>query len=239
MCKSEISLIKYLWHYANDVYKIDKLAKRKKPYQKGRETTDYHFNKTDGYALTWIKSRKELIVSWVGTRSLRGWIENFDGIDRKELKHKEGRVHEGFWEGYSPLKNVLIGACKVAIANQYSVYFTGHSRGGAMAVISAQDIKKKLPDDLKQYVKKCIIFAAPMQGGPLWKKSVEKIIGKDLLRVNTRYDRVPKLRLQCMFGYKHVGKEIVLKTSSFPFFPPLRALINHTQRCYTKYINKL
>ena len=78
----------------------------------------------------WVHKDGETIISIRGSNNLKNWLRNFD-IGRLQLA--QGRVHGGF------LKNAekLYKHIKDHIDYRDKIYVTGHSLGGALAMLIA------------------------------------------------------------------------------------------------------
>lgn len=221
-------IIKQLWHSANLTY----LLPNKSDMLRGEDV--FLFHEGCDYAVIFIDHKKsDITVAFRGTRGIIAWKENFDAIDRQEFEKHQARVHEGFWEGFTSLEGYLVPLIELYHAKGYSVYITGHSRGGAIATITAWRLWESY--GIKSI---CVSFAAPRQGGKRYAASVEDS-PIDFLRVQTKFDIVPNVPPRIL-GYTHVDPYLILETTPFPYnLRLLRGILQHTQGVYERAIYRL
>ena len=74
----------------------------------------------------------DAVVAFRGSQSLASWIQDLRVIGRST---PEGRLHGGFASGYDGLHDPLVTRLRRAGAGR--VWLTGHSLGGALAVVAA------------------------------------------------------------------------------------------------------
>ncbi|AUX37870.1 MULTISPECIES: lipase family protein [Sorangium] len=89
-----------------------------------------------------------------------------------------------------------------------ALYFTGHSLGGAMAVIAAAHIFTD--ESLRPYrnlIRGVYTFGQPMVSGKVFARYCEAAFGKMLFRHVYRWDAVPSLPPRTMGEYEHFGRE--------------------------------
>ena len=79
-----------------------------------------------------------VVVAFRGTNSnqLRDWLADAD-IASKAVDH--GRVHSGFYDATQSLREPIFAAVKAHGGDNKRVWITGHSLGGAMALVLALD----------------------------------------------------------------------------------------------------
>lgn len=121
--------------------------------------------------ILWKPNKKEVIVLFRGTQSLRDWLINFCLFPQKQT-HGDRRVRVHFGYNHLLTQKAQLGdsadSIYQAISDRLSpliesgkrVTLTGHSSGGAMAVLAAQ----RLEQDFKGSVKRVVTFGQPSTG---------------------------------------------------------------------------
>lgn len=103
-----------------------------------------------------------VIVAFRGTEmKVEDWLTNVKAEPASPSKVKQGKVHSGFYEDFTGLKDVINNTiqkiCKNLNRSSIPVYFTGHSLGGAIATIATKEL---MPDGNGA----CYTFGAPRVG---------------------------------------------------------------------------
>ncbi|KAJ3277881.1 hypothetical protein HK104_002878 [Borealophlyctis nickersoniae] len=98
-----------------------------------------------GYVATY-DARQTIIVSFRGSANIENWIANlqFAKADADFLV-SGAKVHTGFLDKWNEVKSTVVNLVQAARQKNpgYSVTFTGHSLGGATALIAAMDASYK------------------------------------------------------------------------------------------------
>ncbi len=111
---------------------------------------------------------------------------------RQERNMQGGKVHSGFNQAYQCIKAPL----RKILPKMTPLYITGHSLGGALAVIAAADLSRGYP------IWGCYTFGAPKVGDAEFGQR----INVPMYRVVNAIDAVPMLPPYFSFGgYRHVG----------------------------------
>lgn len=120
-----------------------------------KEPTD----KADGDTqLFYVYNSDKIIISWRGTASLYdiGTDLTFRPIDTESCDIKKvqcttlfpkGKVHEGFWNGYSRIGRKFKEEISTLndLTESLELFICGHSLGGALALINAAELKDSVP----------------------------------------------------------------------------------------------
>jgi hypothetical protein len=132
------------------------------------------------------------------------------------------RVHAGFHASlevvWDDVHRALLAACdgvqidddSVQLSKLESLYLTGHSLGGAMAVLAAARLSRHdygaiLPPNLLRGV---YTYGQPMVGDQAFAQSCESSFGTRLFRHVYHKDVVPRLPPKSSLRYAHTGYEL-------------------------------
>jgi len=110
------------------------------------------------------------------------------------------KVHYGFIQAYSSVRDAILKM--VRDSSQRKVLVTGHSLGGALAVLAALDVRQSVPD--KQV--SCYTFGSPKVGDPAFADYYSNLV-PDTFRIVNDADIIPTIPPA---GYAHVGRLIHL-----------------------------
>ncbi|KAG5471469.1 hypothetical protein LSCM1_01558 [Leishmania martiniquensis] len=173
---------------------------------------------------------KHIVAVFRGTSNSANWLHNFDFWSTQYPNtncQSYCRVHRGFYNAYSSLRTKLIQDL-LELHKQHPSYtflLTGHSLGGAMALLGALDLatgnlleEGVLDSDAQGYLEALRLLRGPLLelytfGEPrvgnhafsTWSKSV--LMRQRQYRVTHGRDPVPHLPPQ-LFGYLHVPQEV-------------------------------
>ncbi|KAJ4703065.1 phospholipase A1-Igamma1, chloroplastic-like [Melia azedarach] len=187
--------------------------------------------------------RRDIVVAWRGTVAPSEWyadlkakLENFGG--------KNVKVQHGFHSIYttkdeetrynkSSASEQVMEEIKRLVkffrerGEEVSLTLTGHSLGGALALLNAYEAATSIPD---VYIS-VISFGAPRVGNLAFKEKLNEL-GVKTLRVVTKQDIVPKLpgllfnkilnklnpiTQRLNWVYRHVGTQLKLDRSMSPY----------------------
>ena len=154
---------------------------------------------------------RAILVVFRGTLTPLNWLNNFDFFKKRAdiFPVEAGKVHGGFLRMYKSLRQNVLADVQSLIAEHSTseVYVTGHSLGGAMAVMGSLDIRQSHPT--KSPI--MISFAAPLVGDDCFVNYYTNRIQSSLRVVNGR-DPVP-LVPPFWLGFSHVHQEFVVSNS--------------------------
>ena len=154
--------------------------------------TEYRYELKDGV----------LFIEFRGSTSREDWRQNFR-LWAKPYKDMPVKwyAHRGFIAKYKEVRDDILELAQGAEVVQLS----GHSQGGAVALLAIEDIRFNYPEKLV----KCITTGSPRV---VWCWNYRKIKNRfnGLIRKVGSRDIVPHLP-PWIFGYRHVGKKKVIK----------------------------
>ncbi|SMN15831.1 Putative lipase [uncultured Candidatus Thioglobus sp.] len=192
------------------------------------------------FPLGFIASKGEdIYISWRGVDSIEEWIEvaEFEQEECTCLEEKS-KVESGFYQIYTSTEESCSPQDKVlnflkARQIKGNIYVTGHSMGGALAVLNALDIAKNT-----KYKEPILYsFAAPRTGSPNYASIYDNTIAYSWRVVNSN-DKVPELPLKDSLGYyyQHVKQEFGI---TFGSKEPRDWVENHLLPNYIKQLKKI
>lgn len=138
----------------------------------------------------------DLILAFRGTASLRNWLTD---LDCQFVPASYGRVHAGF---AAALASVYAQLAELIFDAHYAgkrIWLTGHSLGGALALLAARQLIKPLAG--------CYTFGQPRAGDAGFCQSCDALLKSRVFRVVHDADLVP--RVPWLLGsYRHAGHEV-------------------------------
>ena len=141
-----------------------------------------------------------IFVVWRGTESIRDWMTDASIRKVKAFDNCKLKVHGGFYDCYSEVRARLLSALNRHHTNLKAnlIITTGHSLGGALATISAYDIKYNFPLlDLYSFT-----YGSPRVGNNHFKTEYNKLIPNTYRFVHDVdvVPRVPKIDFRHVSG---------------------------------------
>jgi triacylglycerol lipase len=188
-------------HLSDIVYGRDCYYMRASGYHEMQE-----INKKSEYIAICI-SDDEICIVFRGSDDNNDWMENFKIFP--VLRNKYGTVHQGIYEAYKQ----IAGDLRKIIKDHYMLgkrfVFTGHSKGGAMALFASYDLSVDFPFTEIH----CVTFGAPKSGKADWEKKFKESKIHCVQFVNGK-DPVPRFP-RGWAGWKHIGKVFNLEDGWF------------------------
>jgi triacylglycerol lipase len=165
-----------------------------------------------------------LTIAFRGSTSLQDWINNFK-LNKLEypwsgVTNSGVKLHAGFTDAYKSIR-IQLRTLVAQYQKTHQIVFTGHSQGGAIALIAALDCQYNF-----QINPDVVTYGQPKVGNLAFCKSVNSRLD-NYFRVVNHYDPVPWIP-QAQEKYSHCGKEV--KRSLLTFNP-------HHINAYRKAIN--
>jgi triacylglycerol lipase len=157
-----------------------------------------HFN-TQAYLAA---NDQTCILAFRGTQPdmIADWLCDMDCAFIPAPGGMEGRIHAGFWKGLDSVwPNVWTALQKER--GTRSLWITGHSLGGALAVLATA----RLHFTLSQPVNGMYTYGQPRVGDKEFCACFDQGFGDKAFRFVNFHDIVPRIPLRNM-GYEHQGK---------------------------------
>lgn len=183
------------------------------------------------------KQDDDLYVVWRGTDNLEEWIQDVKFEQNKCAFFDDGiRVELGFHELYVTSKgnehpsprDICVHTLNIE-ENINNVFVTGHSLGGALAVLNALDIATNMKNIPIVYT-----FAGPRVGNHDFALAYNEMIPQSWRMVNS-HDQVPNLPpkscppINHEYHYKHVNSEHIITFGNYWSLPHNHSLDNYME----------
>jgi predicted lipase len=171
------------------------------------------------------------VIAFRGTTSIRNWITDAE-FERNwiatDLQGSTCDVHDGFLNAFESalpqLSKFLGGSPVMKIQNCKPLFITGHSLGGALAILAALELQRAGFQVAQVYT-----FGQPRVGNTAFKRLYESSLGQCTFRVVYQEDIVPRVpHLPAWHDpYRHVGTEVFISSvaGDLWFNPPLLRLL--------------
>jgi hypothetical protein len=157
-----------------------------------------------------VCSNKDVVViAFRGTADLSNWLIN---CDLRRHTVSDGEAHRGFYESMDAFYPELKAAAKTQGSGSKAVCVTGHSLGGAMAVLFAYEATRK--GDLK--ISSLVTFGQPLPLSMRVAEYMNSQLGSRFRRFVNGADVVTRL----LPKFHHAGSRIHLTASGFELLPP-------------------
>ncbi|PYI07819.1 lipase [Aspergillus sclerotiicarbonarius CBS 121057] len=148
-------------------------------------------------------TNERLVVSFRGSSTLENWIANIDFILEEEESLCSGcYVHSGWWKAWEQVADDLTSEIESAMSTYsgYSLFFTGHSLGGALATIGATVLRNA------GYTIQLYTYGCPRVGNYELAEYITSQGSGANYRVTHTNDIVPRLP-PMLFGYSQPSPE--------------------------------
>ncbi len=133
------------------------------------------------------------------------WITDFEAIPDPD------GVHSGFEQTVETVWSTIQTAIASRAAPEQPLFFTGHSLGGALAIIAA-----KRAAELKPKIKTVVYtFGSPRTGGAAFFEEYTRLLGDATFRLIDGTDIVPTVPPTLLGTYRHVGRAVQCQTEGF------------------------
>jgi predicted lipase len=180
--------------------------------------------------VAWNAAAKIAIVAFRGTQDAKDWLDDVDAVPVEYQPVKGiGLAHMGFQLVYEHVRASLSALLTGPCAGAQRILVTGHSLGGAVAVLSGFDISKNI---VAGSIPEFYTFAGPRSVDPGFSGKFNSAFPV-CNRVVNFMDVVPQVPLPPV--YEHVGQEQLVHGG----FKPLDIVYAHRLTTYLAGLQKL
>jgi predicted lipase len=180
--------------------------------------------------VAWNQTTNTAIVSFRGTQTIMDWIDDADTVAVAcTCVPGAGLVHMGFQLVYDHIRSNVAQIVSNSCKGLKRLLVTGHSLGGAVAVLGGYDIAKNVVPGI---VPELYTLAGPRAGAPDFVANFNRLIPV-CYRIVNFMDVVPQVPLPPL--YDHVGQEILVQGG----FRPLDVAYAHLLSTYLAGLQKL
>jgi hypothetical protein len=149
-------------------------------------------------------ANRDAIIAFRGTESFGDIVTDLKIIRRRT---RDGELHSGFWAGYDAIHSAVADFATYAARRGGRIWLTGHSLGGALAVVAAYRLAKE--NDLP--LGGVMTFGQPMVVRPSLAQAIYPLLHDRYLCFVNGHDVFPKL----VWPYVHFGHVVVYRQGSF------------------------
>lgn len=155
--------------------------------------------------VAWNAATQTAIVAIRGTKTIWEWIGDFDAAPLPWFPNPQsGLVHMGFQLVYEHICKSLRELLQNGCAGVKQIWVTGHSLGGAVALLAAFDILQNMNTGVTPGL---YTFAGPRVGAPDFVANFNAVIPV-CYRIVNFMDVVPQVPLAPL--YQHAGQETLV-----------------------------
>lgn len=151
-----------------------------------------------------IPDKKVTLLIFRGTEfsTPNDFLANLDVFREKDPILGKVYIHSGFLQELKDVwKSVFTFVDTHARLNYHTLITTGHSLGGALALLCGSRLSQCFIAKVQ-----CYSFGSPMIGGDTWSQFYNHTPNLDHYRFENQNDIVPKLNTLHILGYQHVGQ---------------------------------
>lgn len=138
-------------------------------------------------------NKESVIISFAGTNDNQDILNDLK-IEKTQTDY--GKIHKGFLEAYESLEFFISRVLHVYDLQTKPTYITGHSAGGAIALLCAINFV------YKSAIQKVVTFGAPKVGNKKWQRCYSRTTKFMTKRYINNQDVIPRLP---KWFYYHVG----------------------------------
>ena len=195
--------------------------------------------KTNARALISLNDDGDIVVAFKGSSAPRDFLQDAKFMMRRpdwSLDAFPAMVHAGFLEDFTAIGEAVVEQVRGCLAThpQARLYVTGHSLGGALAILGALEFQRQ-----KLTVAGVYTFGQPRVGNAIFHVIYDLALREVTYRLVNQNDIVPRTP-GWLLGYRHCGQEIFLPVGGGWWLnPPLiRKLCSDALGLYGAYCQR-
>ncbi len=158
------------------------------------------------------------ILSFRGTEGFKDWLTNIDIVLKEThipgTKH-EALIHSGFQRAFNSVKPAILSKLTPITDGGSTLYLTGHSLGGALALIATRDIARRSHGS-------CYTFGSPRVGRFGFADYIKTPIYR-VVNANDLVPRIPPAYIPTILMY-------VIQVLNVPFAGLLKGLLRNIEK---------
>ena len=131
-----------------------------------------------------------VVISFRGTEKFKDWLTNA-GIEFHNTSN--GRTHKGFDKALDSVWSQIIKALEKAHQYGQPIWITGHSLGGALAVLAAARLALDIDQNVYKSINGLYTFGQPRVGDRVFVKALDNEIKPRYFRFVNDNDMVPRV----------------------------------------------
>ena len=147
-----------------------------------------------------VSGEDVLVIAFRGSDDTEDWLLN---VNQYIHQGEDGGMHAGFATCYSTLRQEILTAIRAADPNAKHIWITGHSLGGAIALICAYDLQRYQDMEFDGV----FTFGQPMIGREQFTGYLQNNLGHCYVHFVNELDGVPRIPA----GFSHCGRLIHFK----------------------------
>lgn len=151
----------------------------------------------------WFRHDKVAALVFRGSKTKQNWLANFDVFPLESRNHPWGTVHPGFWASFQCMIDSELSRFAEEAEKADTIWLSGHSLGGAFAVLAAAWLKQK-----KGWNANILTYGQPMTGLADFKAQFDRELPNCLTRIINGKDVIPRLP---GMDYVHIGQAKKIK----------------------------
>src|SRR5579872_2966161 len=159
---------------------------------------------TEGFSNLKYGISNSLILAFRGTANLCNWLSDLDCLltGYPTVDYGGCRVHLGFWRAWLSVRDRVAAFLAERYTPNTTVYFTGHSLGGALAMLAAHWFHDQFDAIPTTYT-----FGQPRVGNFHFAANYDLALRPFTFRIVHGDDLVPRVPW-LLGGYRHAGREL-------------------------------